>query len=240
MHNERVRPPICRPALSLVALTTATALVLGGCSSETGEGASKKEAASSASPSPSSTVEVPETVDLTEQGSELSFNDPARVIFESIQNKGTVLELTVRGVQQGRLSDFKSFIFDDPYKKKANYYYAKVQVKNVGEGDVGGVAVPLWGVNAADTLLPAVNFTTTFKPCPSRPLPAKFPAGATMDTCLVYLSPNKGTLEAVSYRPSQQFNPITWTGTVAPPAAPPKKPKPKPKKPAKAKAGRNG
>ena len=41
-------------------------------------------------------------------------------------------------------------------------------MKNVGEGDVGGVPVPLWGVNDANTLLPAVNFTTSFKKCPSQ------------------------------------------------------------------------
>ena len=37
--------------------------------------------------------------------------------------------------------------------------------------------MPLWGVNEANTLLPAVNFTTSFKPCPSQPLPAKFAPG---------------------------------------------------------------
>ncbi len=82
-----------------------------------------------------------------------------------------------------------------------------MQVKNVGEGDVGGVAVPLWGVNTANTLLPAVNFTTSFKPCPSKPLPKKFAQGATLSTCLVYLSPDRGTLEAVSYRPEPGVQP---------------------------------
>ena len=33
--------------------------------------------------------------------------------------------------------------------------------------------MPLWGVNAKNTLLPAVNFTTTFAPCPSQPLPKR-------------------------------------------------------------------
>ena len=44
-----------------------------------------------------------------------------------------------------------------------------------------------------------------------------------MNTCLVYLSPKRGALESVSYRPSQEFNPITWTGTITKPAAPKKK-----------------
>ena len=228
MHNERVRSPLSRPALSLAVLATASALALSGCSGgdDTGsDGSSSKSSASStASPSPSTTVKVPEGTKLTDQGSKLSFGDPAQVVFEPSPKRGTALQLTVRSVQRGRLSDFKGFILDDAYKKKASYYYAKVRVKNVGEGNVGGVPVPLWGVNDANTLLPAVTFTTSFKKCPSKPLPKAFGPGKTLSTCLVYLSPDKGKLDAVSYRPSQEFNPITWTGTIEPAAQPTKKP----------------
>ena len=220
MHNERVRSPLPRPALPLLALSAA-ALVLAGCSSDSGSDAradSSSAPSSVVSPSPSSTVEVPAAEKLTDQGSKLSYGDTATVIFESTQNKGSVLRLTVKSVQRGRLSDFKGFILDDSYKQNASYYYAKVQVRNVGDGDVGGVGVPLWGVNAANTLLPAVNFTTSFTRCPSRPLPAKFGPGASLDTCLVYLAPDKGALRSVSYRPSQEFDPITWTGDIQPAA----------------------
>ncbi|MEO5711836.1 MAG: hypothetical protein ABIQ59_18655, partial [Nocardioidaceae bacterium] len=68
-------------------------------------------------------------------------------------------------------------------------------------------------------------FTTSFKPCPSKSLPKKFPAGASLSTCLVFLSPDRGTLESVSYRPSQEFNPITWTGDLSTPKPAPKKTK---------------
>ncbi len=201
-------------------MTVAGALALAGCSSgsdgaETDSGS--PSTSTSTTPSPSSTVDVPGGVELTDQGSDLSFGDPATVIFESTENEGTVLRLTVRSVRQGRLDDFKGFILDDAYKKNARYFYAKVRVQNVGEGDVGGVPVPLWGVNAANTLLPAVNFTTTFRTCPSMSLPAKFGPGKALDTCLVFLSPDKGELDAVSYRPSQEFDPIVWKGTVEPP-----------------------
>jgi hypothetical protein len=162
-------------------------------------------------------VSVPDGVRLTDEGASLSFGQPATVIFEAAPNRGSVLQLTVQSVQQGTIADFKGFILDDAYKRKAEYYYAKVQVRNVGTGDVGGAAVPLWGVNSANTLLPAVNFTSNFSKCPSRPLPAHFAGGATMSACLVYLSPNQGSLRAVSYRPSQAFNPVTWTGVIAKP-----------------------
>ena len=228
MQNVPVLRVLRRPVLPLAAVTTAAALALAGCSSEgatkdAGSSSSSDAASSSASPSPSSTVPVPDGTDLTEQGSKLSFGDTGTVIFEPSEGRGTVLQLTVKSVKQGSLDDFKGFILDDSYKQKASYYYATVAVKNVGEGDVGGVGVPLWGVNSANTLLPAVNFTTGFKPCSSKPLPKSFPKGATLSTCLVYLSPDKGKLEAVSYRPSQEFNPITWTGDIATPKPTPKK-----------------
>ena len=227
MQNVPVLRVLRRPVLPLAAVTTAAALALGGCSSEGATkdaGSSSSDAASSsASPSPSSTVPVPEGTDLTGQGSKLAFGDTGTVIFEPSEGRGTVLQLTVKSVKQGSLDDFKGFILDDSYKQKASYYYATVAVKNVGEGDVGGVGVPLWGVNSANTLLPAVNFTTSFKPCSSKPLPKSFPKDATLSTCLVYLSPDKGKLESVSYRPSQEFNPITWTGDITTPKPTPKK-----------------
>ena len=226
MQNVPVLRALRRPVLPIAAVTTAAALALGGCSFQgtaKDAGSSSSDAASSASPSPSSTVAVPEGTELTEQGSKLSFGDTATVIFEPAEGRGTVLQLTVKSVKQGSLDDFKGFILDDSYKQKASYYYATVAVKNVGEGDVGGVGVPLWGVNSANTLLPAVNFTTGFKPCSSKLLPRSFPKDATLSTCLVYLSPDRGKLEAVSYRPSQEFNPVTWTGDITTPKPTPKK-----------------
>jgi hypothetical protein len=216
-----VRPPLTRISPALVATTAACALVLAGCG-----GSDKKDdggsSSGSASPSPSSTVKVPDDVELTDQGSKLSFGDSATAIYEPSKDRGTVLKLTVRKVQQGSLKDFTGFILDDAYKRKASYYYATVRVENVGDGDVGGVPVPLWGVNDKNVLLPAVNFTTSFKKCPSSPLPKSFGPGKAVSTCLVYLAPNHGKLEGVSYRPSQEFNPITWTGSIEKPA-PPKK-----------------
>jgi hypothetical protein len=215
--------------LTLAVLITSAALTLAGCSGSDGKssssdgGSASASASSASSPSPSSTVSVPSGTQLTDQGSTLAFGDTGTVIFETTQHRGTVLQLTVKSVTQGSLADFKGFILDDKYKQNADYYYARVTVKNVGQGDVGGVAVPLWGVNASNTLLPAVNFTTTFAKCPSSLLPAKFGPGASLSTCLVYLSPDKGALSAISYRPSQEFNPIVWKGDITTPKPTPTK-----------------
>lgn len=215
--------PLNRIPSALLASVTVGALALAGCSS--GDKADNGSSASGdASPSPSSTVKVPDEVKLTDQGSKLSFGESGTVIYEPSKTRGSVLQLTVQKVQQRSLKDFTGFILDDAYKRKASYYFATVRVKNVGEGDVGGVPVPLWGVNDANVLLPSVSFTTSFKKCPSRPLPKSFGPGDALSTCLVYLAPNHGKLEGVSYRPSQEFNPITWTGTIEKPAPPKKTP----------------
>ncbi len=244
MHNVWVlMDPRRLPRLALPAV--ALTLVLAGCSadgsSETPEAATPSEettdapeesGAASATESPTADVPVPEGVDVTAQGSDLEFGDTATVVFEPDQKRDTLLELTVTKAKEGRLADFGGYILDDKYKKRANYFYVDVTVENVGEGDVGRSPVPLWGVNGDNTLLPAVNFTTKFEPCASKPLPKKFQPGDRLKTCLVYLSPDQGSLASVSFRPDQAFDPIEWTGDV--------KPAPKPAKDKKKKKNRDG
>lgn len=216
-----------------VAGAAVAGLVLSSCtagSSEPGEAASP-----TSSPSPTSTVAVGEDVSLTDVGADLSFGDAATVIYEPDRKRGTVLELTVTKATQGSMNDFRSFILDD-YTKAATPYYVDVTVKNVGEGGVGGTPVPLWGVDSENTLLPAASFTTNFPKCESEPLPKKFHAGDRIKTCLVYLAPDGGTMEAVSFRPNQAFDPIQWTGDIATPKPEPKNSK---KKSSKKKSKKN-
>jgi hypothetical protein len=206
------------------ALVLTAGLLLSSCSG--GVEDAGEDASPTTSPSPTSTVPVPSGVSLTEPGTELGFGESGTVIFEANQNRGSVLRLTVKKAVRGSVKDFSSFILDE-YTRSATPYYVSVSVTNVGQGDVGGVPVPLWGVDGDNTLLPAATFTTNFAKCQSEPLPTKFPADASLDTCLVFLAPEKGTLTGVSFRPTQQFNPIVWTGEVTTPAP---DPAPEPKK----------
>lgn len=236
--------------MSLAARVTTAVVLLAGCSSadsrpdpETTPSPSVPESSASSSPAspssvspspasgaPSSSGPTSQVQELTEQGAELSFGQPATVAFEPTAKKRSVLRLTVRGVKRGKLSDFDGFILDDTYERRASYYYARVTVTNVGTGDVGGAAVPLWGVNAKNVLLPPVSFTTDFARCPSRRLPETFAEGASLRTCLVYLSPDTGGLASVSFRPDKDFVPIAWDGPIQPAATA--------RKPSKAKADR--
>lgn len=202
-------------------VATTAALVLAACGGGEG-GADAEQPSPTPSPSPSSKVPVPAGIQLSDVGADLTFGDSATVIFEPNQKRGSVLELTVRGATKGSIKDFSGFVLDD-YTRGSTPYYVDVTVKNVGEGNVGGSAVPLWGVDGKNTLLPPASFTTTFRRCPSEPFPKKFAAGATHKTCLVFLAPDKGRMDAVSFRPNQAFDPIRWTGEI-------KTPKPAPKK----------
>ncbi|CAA9353303.1 MAG: hypothetical protein AVDCRST_MAG72-1581 [uncultured Nocardioidaceae bacterium] len=202
-----------RPA---TGTTTAVLMLLGllllsSCGGGDGQAS---EASTSAAPSPSSTVKVPGRVALTGGGEELRFGDTATVIFEPNKRRGSVLELTVDKVTRGDLDDLSRFVLD-PSTKSSTPYYVDVAVKNIGESGVGGFTVPLYLLDDTDTLRQASTFTTEFAKCPSEQLPRRFSTDDTFKTCLVYLAPKRHAFEAVSFRPTQEFDPITWTGDVA-------------------------
>ena len=222
-HNGEVNTRPHPRARTVVAIGAAAALALSGCS-DSGEPSTSPTG--SASPTtPSATVsETPAGPELTEPGSQLAFGDTATVSYE-VRTQGTVLDLTVNSAQQGQVKDFVGFDMSDPLQKNASYFYVRVGVKNAGEDKLGGVEVPLWGISGTNTLLPPVKFTSAFKKCPTDPLPDAFQPGDTFRTCLVFLSPNKGTLEGVSYRPLASFDPIEWHGEVQKPVVKKKKPK---------------
>ena len=200
----------------LVALALAPVLLAAGC------GGSKADSGASASPSaspsvalPTGDVKVPSGTKLTAPGTDLGFGDTATVAYEANKMKASVLALTVDSVQTGTIRDFSAYQLD-ARTKQSTPYYVRATVKNVGTGDLGLAGVPLLAVDARNTLIQASSFSNSFKRCPSTGLPAKFAGGATSTVCLVYLVPSAGTLTAMSYRPLQAFEPITWKGTVKP------------------------
>ncbi len=213
--NERVLEA-SRPARSrrVVGLITVLVLMSGSCSHE--EQPRTKTAGPAASPSPSSVVVAPRDAPLTEVGAELSFGDTARVVHAPKPQQRTLLELRVEKAREGSVEDLSRFILDR-YTRSATPYYVDVHVLNVGPDEAGGSAVPLWGVDGGNRLLPPATFAVTFPECPSKPLPKRFSPGEQLETCLVFLAPDNGILEAVSFRPDQRFDPIRWTGAIEPP-----------------------
>jgi hypothetical protein len=196
------------------ALLLAACLVLTSCGGDNTDDAKDDE---TSTPTPSPTVTLPAGVTLTEPGADLAFGETATVDYSPSQSLGSVLSLTVKDATLGRLSDLKGFNLDTAYKRNANYYFVNVDVENLGDGDLGGRDVPLNGVNDENTLLPPVVFQSAFEKCPSQRMPKVFTTGDKFSTCLVFLSPDKGPLTAVSYRPTETDEPILWTGEVKQP-----------------------
>jgi hypothetical protein len=207
-----------RRLLTVPVLFVAAALSLsawGGSTRSTADDTTSTSTSPSVSPTPS--VPVPSGVTLTEAGSKLSFGQTATVPYEPNDKRATVLALTVTGATRASLKDFSAYVLDKR-TKASTPYYVHVKVKNVGSGDVGGTDVPLWAVNQQNVLIHSSSFTNSFTKCPSPTLPAHFGPSATLNTCLVYLVPDGGTMTSVSFRPLQAFDPIVWTGTIKQPA----------------------
>jgi len=225
-HNVAVTrsAPAQRARSAFVALLVAPALVLSAC----GADSNQKPAAKPSAAVPSANVDVPEGTTLTKAGTELAFGETATVAYAPNSKRGTVLQLTVASVRTGKISDLAAYQLDSN-SKKSTPYYASVRVKNVGPGDLSRIVVPVYAVDSTNALVQPVSFNNTFKTCPSTSLPAGFTPGKTVNLCLAYLVLPGRKLVNMSYRPLQQYEPITWKGTITP------APTPKLKKPDKKK-----
>lgn len=212
MHNDRMRLPV-----RLLSLTLASALVLAGCSGD-GENPGGEE---SPSPTESETAEaylpVPEGVELTPQGSTLEVGETATVAYEPRQDRVGVLDIEVTSLEKASFDLFVGWELSKQTRRTAPYF-VRATVTNVGETNLGGRPVPLYLVDGENRLVESSIFTGSFKPCDGASFPKKFVTGDKVRACMVYLAPDKGKLTAVSFRPTQEFNPITWTGEVEPAA----------------------
>lgn len=209
--------------LAVPALSLGVAFgVLAGCGASDDDLEPDSSPTPTATASPSATESTDSGPEVTPEGTQLAFGDQA-VVDHREGGSSTLLGLTVQSATQGSVKDFVGFNLDDPYRKNANYFYVRVQVTNEGDKTVGGYDVPLYGISGNSTLLPIVKFTAPFKKCNTQPLPKRFGPGDRFGTCLVYLSPDKGSLEGVSYRPTEDVEPIEWRGVVKKPADKPKK-----------------
>lgn len=221
MRNARRQALLGTPVL-------AVALVLAGCSGSedpdapggapTSEGSASASADASASaPETSSaapTLPVPEGVELTTQGSALELGDDAVVAYRPNQNDVGVLRISVTDLRRTTFEkSFRGWKLDKSVRK-ATPYFVEATFENLGESDLGGKRPPLYIVDGTDTLVESSTFVSDFEPCPSTDFPKRFEPGDKVKRCLVYLAPDGGELVAVSFRPTQEDAPITWSGEV--------------------------
>ena len=223
-------------ALALVALVAGVVLVRSGSGSGGSDGSDSGPSASasvsapassaasagtsagpSAAPYPSgAATEAAEGTELTDPGAELALGEQATVAWEPRQHSVGVLDLTVTALHRTTFrNSFRGWQLDAKTKSETPYF-VEARASNAGRSDLGGLPVPLYGAAASGALIEATSFASSFEPCEPGALPTRFPAGASVDVCLVYLVPDGGTLEGVTFRPTQDFDPITWTGDLTP------------------------
>lgn len=203
-------------ALSAAAMT--------GCSDEPEEDPPSSDPEPSATSTPGSAtasetpyLPVPDGVELTAQGTQLALGDSAVVAYHPRQDVVGVLGITVERIDKTSFKESFAGWKLGPEFTGTTPYFVRALLTNEGEADLGGRPVPLRIVDSADRLVEPSEFKGTFEPCPSKPFPETFGPGDSRRVCLVFLAPEGSQLEAVSFRPSQDFNPITWTGTITKP-----------------------
>ena len=224
-----------RASRTLAAL--AAALVLAACSGDasSGSGSPPGDAAADgtsaasvgdATPGgkPSPYLPVPTGVVLTDPGSELGFGEQATVAWRPTKGEDVgVLNVKVRKVVHADIKALQNWQLDAA-GRTSSLYYVMMTVANVGDEDLSGQRIPLYVLDGANALVESSAFKKEFKPCPSPALPDGFVTGEKVTVCQAYLVPKRGEVRAVTFRPTEKFNPINWVGKVTEPKKPEKSP----------------
>jgi hypothetical protein len=151
-------------------------------------------------------------------GDELALGQSAPLRWAPKQDLEGDVDVTVERIDRSTMKDFAAFTLDK-VKKASTPYYVHVKVKNTGDTNLAGVRLPIFLDNGSDVLFPSARIMSSFKPCANQPLPEKFTQGKKANLCLVFLAAPKTRLEAIAMRPTEQTDPITWTGKITRPAA---------------------
>jgi hypothetical protein len=157
-------------------------------------------------------------------GDELALGEAAPLAWQPKQGLDGQVEVSVDRMDQSTMKDFSAFKLDRAMKRSTPYY-VHVSVENTGTANLSGVELPIFLDNGSDVLFPSARITSSFEPCPSRPLPKGFTEGKRAKLCLVFLAAEKTKLQAIAMRPTDDVEPVTWTGDVTRPAQPKKQKK---------------
>lgn len=209
-------------AAAIAAAVLLTACTVGGdSSSETGDAGTSSadggEPTRGSGPAPY--LPVPDGVVLTDPGSEFGLGERGTIAWHPRKGQVGVLDVKVRKLVKADIKDLADWRLDAAGRSSA-LYYVTVTVANVGDLDLSDRRIPLYVLDGAGTLVESSRFKTDFDPCPSPAMPDGFVTGEKTTVCQAYLVPKHGKLKAVSFRPTDDFNPITWVGKVTEPKPP--------------------
>lgn len=218
---------------STLASVVLLGLVLGaaGCGSGEKKASDDKSAkpSPSASESPTSYLEVPEGVTLTEPGTQLALGEEGVVAFERRQKEVGTIAVTIERIERTSFrASFPNWEVDDMTAARTPYF-VRLTVTNVGDTDLGGLQLDnvIWADDGA-TLEAPNYYTKKQQPaCVGGPLPEEFANGATAELCQIYYIAPERTLQSISFIPPAGLDAVTWVGEISKVTKPGKK---KPKK----------
>ena len=167
-------------------------------------------------------------MELTAQGSQLEVGDTATVAYEPRQGVVGVLDITVTRLE--KTSFKKSFVgWDlDQRPEEVEPLLRARHDHNVGDTDLGGTTGPALRRRRPDTLVEADDVRQRVQAVRARHVPQEVQPGDEDEGLPGLPRARQGDLTAVSFRPTEEFDPITWTGDAGEARAP------KPDKPARA------
>ena len=215
MHNDRMK--LARAA----SLVLVAALALSSCGGDDNGGDGSAGSTKTGGDSTISTNGPSDGKETPQPGDKLALGDTAPLTWQPKAGLDGQVDVTVDRLDQTTMKDFAAFKLDRAMRRSTPYY-VHVRVKNTGTSNLSGVELPLFLDNGSDVLFPPARITSSFKPCPSQPLPRQFTEGKRTKLCLVFLAAEKTKLQAIAMRPTDGVEPITWTGKITKPEQPKK------------------
>ncbi|PUA80451.1 hypothetical protein [Nocardioides currus] len=169
-------------------------------------------------------VAIPDASDTptaTAAPTEVAFGEEATVSWAPTSDLSGELSIRVDRVREGDFRDFRGLV-GSGITADNQPYYVDVVVTNEGAADLGGLDVPLYLADSAERLSPPWRFASPFGPCDSGPLPDAFATGDQVKTCLVFFASPGADVESITFHPTLETAPVTWSGDVAVPTTPKK------------------
>jgi hypothetical protein len=145
---------------------------------------------------------------LTRPGTDVEFGRPATVELAPDPQHRSRVEVSVTGFTRGAMKDLKQFKIPER-AQQSHVYYVQARVENVGDGNLAGTSLVLYGKVSDELVVPPVTFGSTFKRCNYQPFDKPFRSGAKAKVCMVMLAPDKGTISEVQWRGPDE-EPISW------------------------------
>jgi hypothetical protein len=149
---------------------------------------------------------------------------PPSIDLKSGSHKGIKLLVTVESIQKGTIADFKNVELNAS-EKKDTPYYVKVRVKaltGIAPPKTEDPDVTFDAIDDRGQEQSSVTFFGTFERCNDNTVPKHFVSGKSYESCLTYLMPGGGSIQAVQWNNgpntgdvvSPYFDkPIVWGGS---------------------------